>query len=257
LIYTPHFMYDVARGKYPQIRSVSKFGHNLDVDTGTVPETVWSQGGLWVPPTAARIHNVVSSDAADDAAGTGAQTVKVQGLDASWAEQNETLDMDGTTIVPTVNEYRRIFRIQVVTAGSGQTNAGLITATAVTDGTITAAVPIALGSTFMAVWTVPAQRTCALMSIWASINRQTVAASAMAEFDLRIMSGLDTDTPAALVSQQIGLAVDGVGAVNWPFTLPKCIEGPADIEIRARFVSDNNTVVNAGFDAIYERTLGS
>lgn len=40
---------------------LTKYGRNLDVDSGSVPEDVWSGGGIWVPPTAARVHTLTGS----------------------------------------------------------------------------------------------------------------------------------------------------------------------------------------------------
>lgn len=41
------------------------FGENPDMDA-TVVEDIWSEGGLYVPPTTARLHDISSSDVADD-----------------------------------------------------------------------------------------------------------------------------------------------------------------------------------------------
>ena len=87
-------------GEDPSILAVNKFGRNTDVDSAAA-EDVWDGGGIWVAPTAARVHNLVSADAADDAAGTGAQTVLVTGLDGTWTETSETVTMDGITPVAT------------------------------------------------------------------------------------------------------------------------------------------------------------
>jgi hypothetical protein len=43
---------------------MQKFGENPDIDTGGF-ETIWDAGGVYVPPTQARIHDVESSDIAD------------------------------------------------------------------------------------------------------------------------------------------------------------------------------------------------
>ena len=58
------FLLDVAAGNIAGHSSVNKFGRNPDIDTGVV-EDVWGHGGLWVPPTAPRVHNIASSSIAD------------------------------------------------------------------------------------------------------------------------------------------------------------------------------------------------
>ena len=126
---------EIAAGNVPGYSTMQKFGHNDDIDTGTVPETIWTQGGLWVPPTAARTHQITSTDVADDyntpsSGGTGARTLRIWGLDANFVEQTEDINLNGTANVATANTYTRIFRMMVLTAGSNKKNVGDITATA-------------------------------------------------------------------------------------------------------------------------------
>lgn len=58
------FWLEVAKGNVPGHGGIEKFGENDDVDTGAF-ETVWDGGGIYVPPTATRIHTVVSTSALD------------------------------------------------------------------------------------------------------------------------------------------------------------------------------------------------
>lgn len=115
-------------------------GLNEDVDAGT--ETIWSNGALWLPPTAARVHAIVSSSTDDAAAGTGARTVRVRGIVANGTDTTEIVTLNGTTPVNTTNSYVHISELRLLTVGSGATNAGLITATAATDSTVSAAITV-------------------------------------------------------------------------------------------------------------------
>jgi hypothetical protein len=45
------FLIEVAKGNVAGHAIVNKFGRNPDVDTGTDPEDVWTQGGVWAAPT--------------------------------------------------------------------------------------------------------------------------------------------------------------------------------------------------------------
>lgn len=145
---------------------VFKFGRALDCDSA-IPTDVWdgadgvTSTDIWVPPTAARIHNIVSTAAADaDPAGTGLRTLRVSGL-TSWAasEVSEDVVMNGVGPVATVNAYVVIHRMRGLTFGSGQTNAGIITATAAADATITAAIQAGQSQTQMAIYAVPSTQT--------------------------------------------------------------------------------------------------
>lgn len=168
--YFPNSPYDlqVARGLVPGILAVNKFGRNPDIDVGT--EDIWSQGGTWVAPTTARVHALVSSDAADTAAGTGARTLSVNGLNGSYVDTTETVTLNGVTPVNTVNSYTIIHRMIVLTAGSGATNAGTLTATAATDATVTAAIIIGKAQTQLAIYQIPAGYTGYLTMFSGSID---------------------------------------------------------------------------------------
>jgi hypothetical protein len=58
-------MLEIAREKVPGMSHVNKFGRNPDIDTATTPEDIWDVGGLYVPPTQGRTHDIASSSAND------------------------------------------------------------------------------------------------------------------------------------------------------------------------------------------------
>ena len=66
----------------------------------------------------------VCSSSATDNASTGALTLAVFGMDMYFRPQTEIVTLNGQTQVLTANRYRRIMAAEVVTAGSGKTNAG-------------------------------------------------------------------------------------------------------------------------------------
>jgi hypothetical protein len=160
------FELQVARGQISYHYALFKFGFNPDIDNTL--ETVWAQGGLYSYLAAASVLLVSSSSTADAAAGTGARTVTLTGLDANYNEISETVTLNGQTAVNTTNSYIRIYRMVVRSAGSGGQNAGVIYAG---TGTVTAGVPankyatIAVGDnqTLMALWTVPGGYTAYLL----------------------------------------------------------------------------------------------
>lgn len=157
----------VALGLQSGVAAVNKFGRNADIDIGT--EDIWGVGGTWAAPATASVVNFVSSDAADDSAGTGARTISVTGLDSSYDEITETVIMDGTTPVATANGYWIIHRIIVLTAGSGGTNAGTITGTSAAAGTpVLISVAIGQGQSQFGIYQVPRNKTLLILDIGAS-----------------------------------------------------------------------------------------
>jgi hypothetical protein len=169
------FELQVARGQITGHENQFQFGVNQSV--GTTFSTLWNGGtALYAYPAAATVMKVSSSDANDTAAGTGARTVLINGLDANYAEVSEVVTLNGQTAVNTVNSYIRFHYMEVATAGSGATAAGTIY---IGTGTVTAGVPatvygqitVGYNTTTSALWTVPAGYTAYLTSCtWTSSN---------------------------------------------------------------------------------------
>ena len=84
-----NFLIEVAKGKVPGHSIEDKFGSNPSV--GTTFEDIWDAGGIWVPPTAPRIHQIVSTSTDDDEGGIGAEKLKIFGLDGSFNLQEEDI----------------------------------------------------------------------------------------------------------------------------------------------------------------------
>lgn len=133
------FGLQVSRGQIQGHSNVLIFGYNADVDTSE--ESVWPAGGTVPHPTVASVLKISSSDANDTAAGTGARTVFIEGVDGSYNVVSDTVELDGQTAVNTINEYLYVNRFFVLTAGSGGQNAGNINAG---TGIVTSGVPAVL-----------------------------------------------------------------------------------------------------------------
>lgn len=120
------FGLQVARGQIQGHTSFQIFGYNPDIDTSE--ESVWPDGGVVPHPTTASILTIASTNAADASAGTGARTVFIEGLDGNYNVVSETVTLNGTTGVTTTNSYMYVNAFTVLTVGSGEVNAGEITA---------------------------------------------------------------------------------------------------------------------------------
>lgn len=107
-----------------------------NLGTFTTSEVAFGNIQNWTKLSSAETMDVTSSSTADDLGGTGANTIFITGVDGDYAEISEVLNMDGTSTVVTANSYLFINRVYVVFAGSGETNAGNITLTATTAGTV-------------------------------------------------------------------------------------------------------------------------
>src|SRR6056300_1531819 len=152
------FYLAVQQGKVPGYTMVNKFGYNPSIGSLAF-ETIWETGDNYPWQSTAVTVDVVSDDTNDDVAGTGARTLKIQGLDGSYNLAEETVDMDGTTTVTTTQTFLRVFRMSVETAGSSGNNVGNISVTYTGGSDVAATITAGNGQTLMAVYTIPAGKT--------------------------------------------------------------------------------------------------
>jgi hypothetical protein len=138
----------------------------------------------------------ISSSSADDtAAGTGARTVYILGINGTGGYRDEIVTLNGQTAVNTVNEYDAIERMQVLTTGSGEVNAGIIYAG---TGTVTSGVPavpysaIGVGDNTSLVghWTCPTGYTGYLIKGKLTTGTTTSSQYILGKLKLRDTNGL-------------------------------------------------------------------
>jgi hypothetical protein len=158
------FYLAVQQGKVPGYSMVNKFGYNPSIGSGSF-ETIWETGNDYPWQSSAVTVNVVSDDTDDDVAGTGARTLRIQGLDGSYNLVEETVNMDGTTTVTTTQTFLRVFRMSVETAGSSGNNEGTITVTYTGGSDVAATITAGNGQTLMTLYTIPAGYTGYLLSM--------------------------------------------------------------------------------------------
>ena len=116
---------NIARGLVRNTSSVNKFGYNGAI--GTSYETIWTDSNLMPYVSIANNMVVTSSSSDDDVAGTGAQTITVEGLDEDYNPVSAVFNMNGTgNSTNTSVSFLRAYRAFVNTVGSGDFNQGVI-----------------------------------------------------------------------------------------------------------------------------------
>jgi len=158
------FYLAVQQGKVPGYSMVNKFGYNPSIGSLAF-ETIWETGDDYPWQSTAVTVDVVSDDTNDDVAGTGARTLRIQGLDGSYNLAEETVDMDGTTTVTTTQTFLRVFRMSVETAGTSGNNVGNISVTYTGGSDVAATITAGNGQTLMTLYTIPAGYTGYLLSM--------------------------------------------------------------------------------------------
>ena len=246
------FALQAALGQIDGVSTVNKFGRAPSGIQTTATDVWWRADAtptqqIWLAPTAARIHTVVSSSTDDDGApeGVGAHTVRVWYLpDWDTVEAYEDITLNGTSGVAMTNSAVMINRMQVTAAGDTNINAGTITATAATDSTVTAVIGIGQGQTQQAILGVPSVQDFYVTEFYSSVNDGTANRSV----DVQALVNPDPANQITYRNQfDLQLITAGTTAFDIPFTVPRKVTGPAIIKIQASS-SAADMDLSAGFD---------
>ena len=175
------FELQASRGQIAYHTPRFRFGYANAI--GSTPQTITTcvtAGSTYVYPTTAVTMKVSSASANDTAAGTGARTILVSGLDGNYNAVSETVTLNGQTQVSTTNTYLRILYTEILSTGSGNAQAGVIY---IGTGSATAGVPATIywqsDTTYnnwaFAGYTVPAGYTAYLTSYTITSQSTTAA----------------------------------------------------------------------------------
>lgn len=235
----------VAAGLLSGFSITNKFGRNADIDTGSVPEDVCGAGGLYAgfPDSTLETVSVLSTSIADVSSSTGAHSIRIIGLDADYNVQSETISLNGTTPVASVNQYRRVHTASIQSVGSGGVNAGDITIRhTTTTANVFGVMQAGRNQTNESAYTVPAGFTAYMRQLDVSIQQSTAAAAAEGNIWTRAFGAPFRSRRPFLVSNPSRISDYIYGGLI--FT------EKSDIIIRITSVSNSNTIVTAGYDLI-------
>lgn len=238
------------------------FAHNATV--GTSFETISNTNANSVhPPIAGEDIDVVSSDANDTAAGTGARTVRIWYLDANFLPQTEDITLSGVTPVEMVNQNITFINdAKVLTTGTGLAAAGNITIAAVTGGEIFGVIDA--GATRMAqnAYMVPANSTAYVTGFWGKVDPDAAGvgtvelALQIAEFGTSGVVGSETyQSPAELVLLETDSDVvaatggNGDGYGYFKFPVPYAVPAKAMIKLAGK-VGTGSCAIKAGMQLV-------
>jgi hypothetical protein len=136
------FDLQIPRGQVYGHSTVNIYGFQSAVTTTQIP--LWENATTYSFPGSAVVMTLASSSASDTAV-----KVVINGLDANYNTISETVALNGTTGVNTVNSYLRINSL-ITTSGNA-----VGTVTAKNGGTTYAQINIGFGRSLMSIYTVP------------------------------------------------------------------------------------------------------
>jgi hypothetical protein len=141
-------------------------------------ELLWNEGSTYNWPTTAETFRIRSGGGAnDDAAGTGARSIKITYLDSNWEVQEEIIATAGASAsAPTSSTGYRVLKVQVVDVGTiGGTNDNNIRIENSVSNDTVGYIQADTACTCTAVYTVPANKTLYIKRIDPSVGSSNSA----------------------------------------------------------------------------------
>ncbi len=244
----------VSSGNIPGQKSVNKFGRTQNADSG-IETDIWNRANatdnqaIWVAPTTARIHTIASDSAADAVGGSGTSSVLVYYLpDWDTTEQTELISGDLNAGIAMSNESVIIHRMESIPQASSLiANAGKITATAATDGTVTAQMEVGKGQTEMAIYGIPSTQTAYMGRLYG--NEIAAAGGSEAKVTLLFNPNPDVQTVAFLTKHTFGIRGGGTSALTINYFTLKIFPGPGILKLNV--ITDSADMdISGGYDLI-------
>lgn len=226
----------IAAGDVDGYQRVHKFGM-INGTSSSSWSTVWTAGEIsgnheypW--SLSANTLTVVSTSTQDAAAGSGALTIRVEGLDSSYNFLSEDFTMTGQSATSAGAEtFLRVNRAYVLT---GNTNVGRID---VKNGTtIVTSIEALHGQTMQCIYTVPAGKTAYLSSMQVTSSKQQTVIASMFQ---RPFGG------AFRINASTSLYSSG-HTIN--FDIPDVLTEKTDIDLRV--LGSSGQVVSADFELL-------
>ena len=251
----------IARGLRVGITKINKYGQAKDGIQITSTD-VWDRADsiatqqIWLAPTAARIHTIISTSTADDGtpegAGAGAQAIRIWYLpDWDTKETFEDVILNGVAGVVMINSAVIIHRMKIIPVGTTYaTNVGIITATAATDGTVTAQINAGNGQTEMAIYGIPSVQTGYMPGYDLNAhNTGNPSNPTQTDFTMLVNERPDLNTLAFINKSNKGTLATGTTDIKKEYRPYNTIPGPAIIKFQA-VATVADTEATAEFDLI-------
>jgi hypothetical protein len=230
-----------AIGVIDGYEKITIFGDNEDIDTATVPETIWEKGGAYTWPTSATQVDVTSTSTNDTNGGSGARTLLIQGLNSDFEKISETIILEGTDTVTTTKSFLRLNKVVVLTAGSNGTNAGDIEGVPTGGGNTCFFVSTGTGLSHHGFYTVPKDHTLVIKNVVLTAGKTQ---SALVEINLYVRNNAVDDAAwinpnHADISSDAGPAIIPIGDSGIS------IAEKVDLELQVSSSSANNVEVTS------------
>lgn len=246
---TKSYYLSVQQGLIANEFIVTKFGRHATVGTTLTHVSI---SGEYQTPTTTQTLEILSSDVDDNPASVGAHKVVIEGLDANFDIQLDTVTMDGTTPVTLGKQFMRVYRGYVLESGAYVTTGtpshqGQITLRGVSEGptwfiidTVEGTIEgFGIGQTQIGTYTIP--RNCTAYLITKSFSVESNKPASIYFFKRELTDDITTPYTGImrLFEQNDGISTP----FNIGTTVPlNTIRGPAEVGFFAKVTSTTASV---------------
>lgn len=242
------------------VRRVTRLGQVIIGGSGIAANDIWTNGGIypWMTGlTSLEAVSVGASAANDTAAGTGARTINVSGLDLSGNEISEAVTMNGTTAVPLLTQFYRVNGVSLGSAGSGLRNAGEIRIRDLGGGTTRAVIPIATVADLTPAvdkgsqYTVPAGHFLLIYDIDLQINSSAGGGTRGAD----MMFYFRSSAANAPVRLPRAISCTDAGAKSLDPKTPVPVPAGTDFQLRCSYTSNAGMIISGSWEGLLFRRI--
>ncbi len=227
--------------------ALNKFGVNTDIDIATVPMDIWSFNGVYPFSTFATAQSLelLSSSAEDAPNQTGAEAIKVSGLDGQGLLQEEIIITNGQNVVALSGTWKAVNRMYIIdnATGAAGSNVGQILCRVAGAGQVVSEIVPDRGQTQQAIYRVPSDRFISITNTQSWFRGNQTGDATVNPISI------GTDCQTIRIRGELSLVL-GAGATRTYRSGGLKIEALEWFSLRVTSVSRNDTVVIGEWDAV-------
>ncbi len=225
-----------ALGKISWATPARALGHNPVISTGTLPEDIWTGGGIYPWPIIGTDFQLGYPSGGD----TG-RVFRVTGIDfATRYEISENVTTNGLTFVNLLNKFYRINSIRNLSPG---VNPDDLILRRTSDQTVQAIVPSGQGVTQQSQYTTSRGKTLLIKTIELTIN--SVSGTSVRNVDA--VTYFQSSSGAIVIPRRI-TAISTNGPTVLVAETYISVPAETDFQLRAIDVSTNNSLVTGAWE---------
>ncbi len=231
----PDFRMLATLGRILGVTRVTGLGYNPSIDTATVPEDIWTNGGIYPWPAGATMFELGYL-----AGGDVGRVIRVSGIDYETKDIiTEDVTTNGTTFVALTKPFYRINRMTNISAG---VNPNDVILRRVVGGTVQAVIPAGIGVTLQSQYSVPRLHTLLMFSVDFSINADSGINARSADAALFLQNSVGA------ITMPLRITASTFTSKQLPVFTTIPILAEQDFQLRCVYCSANATIITGAWE---------